>query len=162
MTLTIRPISECEIGRLADFLYLAIHQPDPDNPIPRGVLEEPAVAVYIDDWGKPDDRCLVAVDREQIVGAVWTRILAGEIRGYGNVDPTTPEFTVSVLPERRGEGIGSLLMRNMLDLLKAQGYERASLSVQKTNPARRLYERLGFRAVADRGDDLVMAHRLEA
>ena len=35
------------------------------------------------------------------------------------------------------------MMRRMLDELREIGYPRASLSVQKDNPALRLYERLG-------------------
>ena len=41
----------------------------------------------------------------------------------------------------------------MLDELRDAGYEQASLSVQKENPALRLYERLGFRIVGDGADN---------
>ncbi|WP_293694399.1 GNAT family N-acetyltransferase [uncultured Agrococcus sp.] len=158
----IRPIEASEVDRLADFLYLAVHQPDPDNPIPRSILAVPEVAAYIQEWGKPDDACLVAVKDQRLVGAVWTRIIAGEVRGYGNIDAHTPEFSVSVLPVCRGRGIGALLMRQMLELLRERGYSRASLSVQKSNPALRLYERLGFKAVADHDDEIVMVYDFSA
>lgn len=160
MTFLVRPIEDHEISQLKDFLYLAIHQPDPANLIPRSVLEEPTIAAYLEGWGKPDDLCLIAVEAGEIIGAVWTRIITGKVRGFGNVDAETPEFSISILPERRGEGIGSKLMTQMLDLLKNRGYARASLSVQKSNRALRLYERLGFRAVADHGDELVMVRNL--
>lgn len=160
MTFCIRPVEDHEIAQLKDFLYLAIHQPDPTNLIPRSVLEDPTIAAYLEGWGKPADLCLVAVETGKIIGAVWTRIIAGEVRGHGNVDAETPEFTVSILPERRGEGIGSKLMTQMLELLRDRGYARASLSVQKSNRALRLYERLGFRAVADHGDDLILVRSL--
>lgn len=45
------------------------------------------------------------------------------------------------------------MMRAMLDELRAAGYARASLSVQKENPALRLYRRLGFRALGDGADE---------
>lgn len=45
------------------------------------------------------------------------------------------------------------MMRAMLDELRDAGYARASLSVQKENPAMRLYERLGFRIVGDGADE---------
>lgn len=160
MNCSIRPIEEHEISQLKDFLYLAIHQSDPSNLIPRSVVEEPEVAAYIEGWGEPDDLCLVAVEAGELIGAVWTRIIAGKVRGFGNVDAETPEFSISILPERRSGGIGSTLMTQMLDLLTDRGYARASLSVQKSNRALRLYERLGFRAVADRGDELVMVRDL--
>ena len=41
----------------------------------------------------------------------------------------------------------------MLADLREAGYERASLSVQKANPALRLYERLGFRIVGEGADE---------
>ena len=45
------------------------------------------------------------------------------------------------------------MMHVMLDELREAGYARASLSVQKENPALRLYERLGFRIVGDGADE---------
>ena len=155
---TIRPIEASEVAQLADFLYLAIHQPDPDNLIPRSVLIVPEVAAYIEAWGKPDDVCLVAVKGQRLIGAVWTRIIVEAVRGYGHIDALTPEFSVSVLPVCRGRRIGGLLMRQMLELLRERGCSRASLSVQKSNPALRLYERLGFKAVADHDEEIVMVY----
>lgn len=105
---TIRPLEASEVAQLADFLYLAIHQPDPDNLIPRSVLIVPEVAAYIEAWGKPDDVCLVAVKEQRLIGAVWTRIIVGAVRGNGHIDALTPEFSVSVLPVCRGEeSVGS-------------------------------------------------------
>src|SRR5262245_55631984 len=46
---------------------------------------------------------------------------------------------ISLLPEHRGRGVGTALLRGVLD----EG-ARVSLHVEHTNPARRLYERLGF------------------
>jgi len=45
---------------------------------------------------RPDDLCMVAESCRHILGAVWTRILAGKVKGYGNVDDHTPEFAISV------------------------------------------------------------------
>jgi ribosomal protein S18 acetylase RimI-like enzyme len=120
------------------------------------------VAAYIEEWGKPDDVCLVAVKGQRLVGAVWTRIIAGEVRGCGNIDAHTPEFSISVLPECRGRGIGELLMRQVLELLRERGYPQASLSVQNSNPALRLYERLGFKAVDDHDEEIVMVYDFSA
>ena len=66
-----------------------------------------------------------------MVGAVWTRIMDD----YGHVDDATPSFAISLYREYRKQGIGSQLMIRMLKLLKRQGYERTSLTVQKANYA---------------------------
>jgi GNAT superfamily N-acetyltransferase len=57
---------------------------------------------------------------------------------------------VALLPEHRGRGIGTSVIRALLDEAAAFG-KRLSIHVEKHNPARRLYERLAFAEVADRG-----------
>ena len=57
---------------------------------------------------------------------------------------------VALLPEHRGRGIGTSLIRALLGEAAAAG-KRLSIHVEKDNPARRLYERLGFAEVGDRG-----------
>ncbi|MGE5466646.1 MAG: GNAT family N-acetyltransferase [Ignavibacteria bacterium] len=50
---------------------------------------------------------------------------------------------VSLLPEHRGRGIGGALMQAVIDGAAAAGCS-ASINVEAFNPARRLYQRLGF------------------
>lgn len=58
--------------------------------------------------------------------------------------------TLAVLPEYRGRGIASDLLRASIDRAAACG-KPAGLLVDKINPlARRLYERVGFRKVGER------------
>lgn len=57
---------------------------------------------------------------------------------------------LSLLPEHRGAGIGTRLVRSILDEATRAGV-RTSVHVEHENPARRLYERLGFAHVADVG-----------
>jgi ribosomal protein S18 acetylase RimI-like enzyme len=62
---------------------------------------------------------------------------------------------VTLLPEHRGRGMGTSLIRALLDEAAASG-KRLSIHVEKHNPARRLYERLGFAESADRGPYVLM------
>ena len=55
---------------------------------------------------------------------------------------------VQLLPDRQGRGIGGALMRDLLDQAARAGCP-VHLGVLQGNPARRLYERLGFRIVAE-------------
>jgi ribosomal protein S18 acetylase RimI-like enzyme len=57
---------------------------------------------------------------------------------------------ISILPEVRGRGAGSVLLREVLDEATAAG-KRVVIHVERFNQALRLYERLGFRAVGDHG-----------
>ena len=58
---------------------------------------------------------------------------------------------VAVLPQFRGQGIGTLLMQHVLAEAHRLGARRATLEVRASNqPALRLYERLGFHVAATR------------
>ena len=55
---------------------------------------------------------------------------------------------IQILPEKQGGGLGSIILEKLLadaDAARAS----VSLSVLRANPARRLYERLGFRIVGE-------------
>lgn len=153
MAYEIREMDPSEYGVLSDFLYEAIFQRDDNNRLPRSVIQEPALRIYIEDFGnKKDDRCLCAVTDNRIVGAVWTRI----IKGYGRLDDNTPEFAISLYPEYRGKGIGMALMKKMLEYLEQEGYEKASLAVQKDNYALGMYQKAGFTIVDENEEEYIM------
>ncbi len=160
---TIRQIEPRDYPLLRGFLYLAVHQRDPLQPIPRSVVDEPGVRIYVDAFGQcPDDYGLVADADGRVVGVAWARVLGGEPRGYGYVDGATPELAVSLLPEYRGRGIGTRLMRGLFGLLATAGYAKTSLSVDRDNPASRLYTRLGFTTIGEQDEDLLMVRMLTA
>jgi ribosomal protein S18 acetylase RimI-like enzyme len=156
----IREIRKEELPLLKDFLYEVIFQSEGQPLIPRSVIEKPELSVYIDGFGKAHDDCLVAEMDGKVVGAVWIRILAGKIKGYGNIDAETPEFAISILKEYRKKGIGTALMQAMIDRMKTKGYSKASLSVQKDNYAFELYKKLGFEIVEEQNEDYLMVLKL--
>ena len=153
----IRALKPEEILLLEEFLYLAIFIPQGLALLPRSILKEPELEMYIKDFGQqPDDWSLAAEVDGLLVGAVWVRIL----KDYGYYDDQTPSLSISFLPEFRSQGLGQQLMTAMLDLLKAKGYPSVSLSVSKDNPAVRFYQRLGFVTVEEREDNYLMLCRL--
>lgn len=153
----IRPLKQEEIPLLEEYLYQAIFIPSGLEPLPRSILKEPDLDIYIKDFGQqPDDWALAAEVDGRLVGAVWVRIM----KDYGYYDDQTPSLSISFLPEFRGQGLGQQLMTAMLDLLKAKGYSSVSLSVSKDNPAVRFYQRLGIVTVEEREDDYLMLCRL--
>ena len=157
MAYTIRSLHQDEISLLKDFLYEAIFIPEGVEPPPRDIVERPELQVYIEGFGtRQGDYCLVADCSGKVVGAVWTRIM----NDYGHVDDETPSFAISLYKEYRKQGIGSQLMVKMLKLLKQQGYERASLAVQKANYAVKMYKDVGFKTIDENAEEYIMVCEL--
>ena len=159
--LEIRELKENEIPLLEEFVYHAIFLREGSAPLLRSILHDPAIAVYIQEFGRKDDHCLVADCNGTVVGAVWTRILNGDVKGFGYVDDETPEFVISLLPAYRGKGIGTLLMKAMLKLLKQKGYVKTSLAVQKENYAVSLYQHVGFEIIDSTDEEYIMVAHLQ-
>ena len=82
------------------------------------------------------------------IGRLYVHESAGEVR----------IMDIALLPEARGCGIGSSLLREIL-VEAAASHRLVTLHVEFNNPARRLYRRLGFRQVAEEGVYLRMEWR---
>lgn len=150
----IREMTAEEYPLLEDFLYEAIFIPEGAEKPPRDIIQNEELQVYIRDFGKrKDDRCLVADFGGKVVGACWVRIM----NDYGHIDDETPSFAISLYEEYRGQGTGTDLMRIMLEILRAEGYKRASLAVQKENYAVRMYKNVGFEIVWENEQEYIMA-----
>jgi ribosomal protein S18 acetylase RimI-like enzyme len=65
-------------------------------------------------------------------------------------DRETRIVDIALLPEYRGNGIGTTLLRDLLAEADAAG-KRVTIHVERFNPALRLYERLGFCIAEDKG-----------
>ena len=50
--------------------------------------------------------------------------------------------------------------KQMLELRKWQGYEKASLAVQKANYAVKMYENVGFKTVDENAEEYIMVCEL--
>lgn len=155
----IREIRKTEYSLLRDFLYDAIYQRDHKHPLPKEIVDQPELSVYIEGFGKTDDNCLVAEVDGRPVGAVWTRILSGPVKGFGSIDGSTPELAISLCEQYRGSGIGTALMKRMLQLLREKGYTQVSLSVQKDNRAVSLYQKVGFEPFAELEEEYLMLYK---
>ena len=154
----IRTLKEDETELLKEFLYEAIFIPEGVKPPDKSIIEKPELALYYEGFGTGDaDNCLVTEADGKVVGAVWTRIMDD----YGHVDDKTPSFAISLYRDYRGKGIGTAMMRRMLEMLKEQGYERASLAVRKANYAVRMYEKVGFRIIDENEEEYIMVCDLQ-
>ncbi len=157
MDYQIRKIRESEYSILSDFLYEAIFIPKGMEKPPRSIIEQSELQVYIADFGKADDWCLVAEMKGKIIGAVWVRIM----NDYGHIDNETPSLAISLYNEYRHLGIGTALMKAILQLLKEKGYKQISLSVQKENYAVNMYRKIGFKIVSETDEEYIMLCELQ-
>ena len=152
----IRDMKPEEYPLLSDFLYEAIFIPVGMQKPDRTIIHQPELALYIEDFGQADDICLVADAGVTVAGAIWSRIM----NDYGHVGEDTPSLAIALFEEYRNQGIGTVLMKAMLQRLKEAGYRQVSLSVQKANYALRMYEKAGFRTVRENPEECVMVRKL--
>ncbi len=120
-------------------------------------MQHPEIARYHAGWGRRGDVAVEAILGGKFAGAAFARLFTDDDHGYGYLDGDTPELGLGVAKGHRGRGIGRRLMVELAAAARADGRRRLSLSVNNPNPARRLYELLGYTLIKDDGDSSVMA-----
>jgi ribosomal protein S18 acetylase RimI-like enzyme len=88
----------------------------------------------------PEGEFLVVTHDHVPAGRLYLVSLESEVR----------VVDIGLLPAHRGMGIGSALLRSVIFTADEAGLA-VSLHVESWNPAKHLYERLGFRSVEARG-----------
>ncbi len=124
----------------------AVWRPDKPTPTANEVMADPRYAMYLTGWPRQGDYGLVA-EQDVLLGAAWYRTYTEANHGYGFVAEDVPELSIAVIASRRHEGIGRRLLVDLITASEAQGYAALSLSVNYANPARGLYESVGFQPV---------------
>jgi GNAT superfamily N-acetyltransferase len=155
----------CRPAGAEDFTFLAtmlgeaaVWRPDKPTPTADEVMADPAYAMYLVGWPRHADFGLVA-DEGGPVGAAWYRTYTEESHGYGFIAEDVPELSIAVIESRRQEGIGRTLLSDLVGASVAQGHSAISLSVAENNPARGLYESVGFEPVTKHGSSWTMIRR---
>lgn len=122
---------------------------------------DPYLSTYVNGWGTmAGDVGVIARDGPgRPIGAAWLRLSQSEDT-WRVADQATPELATAVLPDQRGRGVGTAMMRSLI-ALAARTHEKITLSVRVENPARRFYARLGFVELSTMknrvgGDSIVM------
>ncbi len=146
MDFSIRPARSDDVAFLWRMLYEAAYwHPRAPRPQFREMLANDHLARYVEGWGCPSDIGVIAEDASRRpLGAAWLRILAAQRPGYGFIDDSTSEISVAVEDDCRGRGIGTALLKTLLQEASTSGLHAVSLSASEENPALHLYERLGF------------------
>jgi RimJ/RimL family protein N-acetyltransferase len=149
--LRIRPIAAHDQSLLWELLHVALWDPPPAPMRPRAVLDQPAVRIYAEGWGRHGDVGVIGELAQDgaPVGAAWMRLIE-DGAGLAWIDPQTPQLGIGLFAPYRRRGHGERLLRAALDAGRAWGYRQVSLTVHPQNPAIALYERCGFRKVGVR------------
>ncbi len=152
----------CRPAGVEDFAFLATMLGEsavwrPDKPTPTGdqVLADPKYSMYLAGWSRPGDYGLVA-EHDGPVGAAWYRTFTEATRGLGFVAEDVPELAIAVIASRRHEGIGRRLLIDLIKASVVHGHSALSLCVAEANPARDLYESVGFVRVEKHGSSWTM------
>jgi ribosomal protein S18 acetylase RimI-like enzyme len=137
----IRSATQDDLGTLWDFLAIAAHEPDANT-----AKAIPFVAAHLAGWQRSQDFGFVPELDAVAAGAAWARQFSRDEQPAFYVDDHTPEITIGVAEQVRGRGVGGMLLLALTAEAARRGVGLC-LNVRHDNPARRLYERIGFRLV---------------
>ncbi|GJM27303.1 MAG: N-acetyltransferase [Phycisphaerae bacterium] len=146
MNASIRDASPHDTPFLKAMLYEAAYwRPGQPRPPIDTALADPELAKLLANWGNNGDVGVIAVSEDaEPIGAAWYRFWTDDHHSYGYVDAATPEIAIGVVHEWRGYGVGRALLEALIERARSANVGTLSLSVERDNPALRLYERMGF------------------
>lgn len=162
--LRVRIAQEEDRTYLLRLLYLTAVFGDEFKALPESHI--PDVQRYVGDWSPLVDGGVLAFSNFEVpAGGAWLRYFTGDEKGAAYMGPQSPdadphdeslwatEFDPESIPElciaveRRyaGQGLGKILLDNVVELARQQDAPAVALWVDSENPrARKLYEAAGF------------------
>ena len=151
---------------VTDMLYYAMRL----NEVNKQLCDIPKLSIYEEFYGfTSKDLGLYALVDNQIAGAAWIRRLNADHGSNGYIDDRTPILNIAVIPDFRGQGIGSMMLEQLFIEAGAL-HEDISVSVISESSASHFYERHGFvrnnngqneKSPVDGSDVVTMVKRLE-
>lgn len=145
MTPTLYFLRSSEQKIATDMLYYAFGLDQSDKTL----KELPELDMYHHYYGlNHKDLGLYALGENGLMGAAWIRLIAKEKVPDAYVDEQTPILTIAVKPEYRAQGVGSMMLDQLLQEAGAL-YDQISVSVPKDSPAFKFFEKLGFETLQD-------------
>jgi GNAT superfamily N-acetyltransferase len=156
---TSRPATAEDAAFLTSMLIETVNWLPERNWTRERIMSDEATAHYVQGWPRPGDSGVIAVDpRGRPIGAAWLRTFPADDPGYGFVSADVPELTIAVTADRRGQGVGRAQLRAAHRQARGAGITKVSLSVERANPARRLYLAEGYRTIeSGRDSDTMIA-----
>jgi ribosomal protein S18 acetylase RimI-like enzyme len=147
-SLMFRPATTADEDLLWQLLFNASRSNEEPGADISSLKRNPDLVRYVRDWGRAGDFGIVAESDTRLVAGAWSRLLVGQERNEPDyVDVDVPELAVAVLPGYEGQGIGTVLLSKLLNVVDAH-FPASVLSVRQSNPAVSLY-RFGFEIVEE-------------
>ncbi len=148
---------------LWDMLYESLYVAEGQKPYKRKIIYQSNLSKYAENWGKEKDIGVIAIDNNtnNKIAAAWLRLFKGKNKGYGHVDDACPELAIAVLKPFRRQGIGSLLISELIAEATSL-FQAISLSVLIENPAINLYKKSGFVSIKQIDKSYVMLKKLKS
>jgi ribosomal protein S18 acetylase RimI-like enzyme len=147
---TLRPVTEADRGFL-----LSVYASTREDELAQVAWEEGAKEAFLEHQFSAQDQHY----RANYPGAAFDVIeVDGEPAGRLYVHRGADEIRImdiALAPPFRGRGIGTALVRELMEEAGA-GERSLSIHVEMNNPARRLYERLGFVPAGEHGVYVLM------
>jgi len=157
MNLSFRTAQPSDLPFIRKMLYeAAFWRPGQTRPPIESALAAPELAKLLADWGKQGDMGVIAIDDTMQTGAAWYRFWTDDNHSYGFVDAAIPELAIGVVEDQRGRGVGKALLRSLIEHARSNRIAALSLSVERDNPALRLYKRIGFEIAESEGNAWTM------
>ena len=79
--LKIRNLRKDELKVLEKFTYLALYVPEGEEKFPYEIVFQPEISKYYKDIDLDREVVLVAAEDDEIIGAIWERLLDADKRG---------------------------------------------------------------------------------
>ncbi len=114
-------MAESHITRIAELERLSFSEPWSENSLREQLENKSAFFIVLE-------------DNDDVVGYAGMHVVSGE----AYID------NIAVFPEKRGKGAGELLLQVLIDEAERRSCDFITLEVRETNPAVRLYNKLGF------------------
>ena len=147
---------------LEEMLFNAVFWPV-DRPRPATVAEglaPPELAHILAGWSRGGDTALIVAVDGRPAGAAWYRYWSDCDSSYGYIAAGIPVLGIALKETYRGQGLGRELLTRLMEIARAAGAARISLSVEKENPSRFLYISCGFVMDHEDDEDYIMVKEL--
>jgi ribosomal protein S18 acetylase RimI-like enzyme len=142
--LSVRDASDRDLQFVQRMLYEAANRRGEEWPPFDVSMNEPRNVRFWRDFVRPGDVAVIAEKGQRPIGAAWVRRFAEGELGPGD-DPAIPVLAIGIEPDHRGQGIGKLLMSDLIPRVAASGAPAIDLTTNTFNePGIRLYLGQGF------------------